>query len=66
VILDFVHGRVGQSNSPDAAWKELRELKAVREGRIYPVNEDYVPHASQRMAQTAELFARLIHNRRFP
>ena len=29
--------------------------------RVYGVNEDFVPHASQRIVQTAELFARLIH-----
>ena len=39
----------------------MPELKAVRTGRVYGVNEDYVPHASQRMVQTAELFARLLH-----
>jgi ABC-type Fe3+-hydroxamate transport system substrate-binding protein len=43
------------------AWKEMPELKAVRAGQVHGVNEDYVPHASQRVAQTAELFARLIH-----
>jgi iron complex transport system substrate-binding protein len=69
VILDFVHGRVGPDLSPasqTSGWQELPELKAVRQRRIYPVNEDYVPHASQRMVQTAELFVRLIHNRRSP
>ncbi len=64
VILDFVHGV--HTHSPSTAWQELPELRAVREHHVYPVNEDYVPHASQRMVQTAELFARLIHNRRFP
>jgi iron complex transport system substrate-binding protein len=64
VILDFVHG--AHTHSLSAAWQELPELRAVRLRRVYPVNEDYVPHASQRMVQTAELFARLIHNRRFP
>jgi ABC-type Fe3+-hydroxamate transport system substrate-binding protein len=39
----------------------MSELKAVRAGRVLGVNEDYVPHASQRIVQTAELFARLIH-----
>jgi iron complex transport system substrate-binding protein len=66
-ILDFVHGRAGPDLSPikqTSAWQELPELKPVRQRRVYPVNEDYVPHASQRMVQTAELFARLIHNRR--
>jgi iron complex transport system substrate-binding protein len=69
VILDFVHGRAGPDLPPDnqtSAWQGLPELKAVRQRLVYAVNEEYVPHASQRMVQTAELFARLIHNRRFP
>ena len=42
-------------------WRDMPELKAVREHRVYAVNEDFVPHASQRMVQTAELFAQRIH-----
>jgi iron complex transport system substrate-binding protein len=62
VILDFVHGAVGRfSGDLMDAWREMPELKAVRGGRVRAVNEDYVPHASQRMVQTAELFLRLIH-----
>jgi iron complex transport system substrate-binding protein len=62
LILDFIHGVKSRfSGDPMEAWSEMPELKAVRDRRIYGVNEDYVPHASQRMVQTAELFARLIH-----
>ncbi len=62
IILDFIHGVKSRlSGDPMEAWSEMPELKAVRARRIYGVNEDYVPHASQRMVQTAELFARLIH-----
>jgi len=62
VILDFVHGADSRfAGNPTEAWREMPELKAVRAGRVYAVNEDYVPHASQRMVQTAQLFARLIH-----
>jgi len=62
VILDFTHGAVGPfAGNPMEAWREMPELKAVRTHRVSAVNEDYVPHASQRMVQTAELFARLIH-----
>ncbi|MBV9762820.1 MAG: ABC transporter substrate-binding protein [Acidobacteriaceae bacterium] len=65
IILDFVHGFTGRfSADPVAAWNEMPELKAVREHRVYSVSEDFVPHASQRMVQTAELFARLIHPER--
>ena len=62
VILDFVHGEVGRfTGDPMEAWREMPELKAVSARRVHGVNEDYVPHASQRIVQTAELFARLIH-----
>jgi iron complex transport system substrate-binding protein len=61
-ILDFTHGAVGRfTGDPMEAWKEMPELKAVRTHRVCEVNEDYVPHASQRIVQTAELFLRLIH-----
>lgn len=62
IILDFVHNPQSRlAGDPMEAWRELPELKAVRTGRVVPVNEDFVPHASQRIVQTAELFARLIH-----
>jgi iron complex transport system substrate-binding protein len=62
VVLDFTHGATGRfAGNPMDAWKEMPELKAVRTHRVYAVNEEYVPHASQRMVLTAELFARLIH-----
>jgi iron complex transport system substrate-binding protein len=62
VILDFIHGVSTRfAGDPLEAWHDLPELKAVRNHRVYGVNEDYVPHASQRIVQTAELFARLIH-----
>jgi iron complex transport system substrate-binding protein len=59
VILDFIHGtKIG---NPMDAWTEMPELQAVRGRRVHGVNEDYVPRASQRIVQTAQLFARLIH-----
>ena len=62
VILDSVHGAEGAfAADPLEAWSEMPELKAVRTHRVRGVSEDYVIHASQRMVQTAELFARLIH-----
>jgi iron complex transport system substrate-binding protein len=62
IILDFIHGaRSRFAGDPMEAWHEMPELKAVRRHRIQGVNEDFVPHASQRIVQTAELFAKLIH-----
>jgi len=61
IILDFIHGVKSRfSGDPLEAWSEMPELKAVRTRRVYGVNQDYVPHASQRMVETAELFVRLI------
>jgi iron complex transport system substrate-binding protein len=62
IILDFVHGpKSNLAGDPLDAWRDLPELKAVREHRVLGVNADYVPHASQRILLTAELFTRLIH-----
>ena len=62
VILDFIHGTDSRfARDALAAWQEMPELKAVRAHRVYGVNEDYVPHNSQRIVDTAALFARLIH-----
>ncbi len=62
IILDFIHGAQSRfAGDPMEAWSEIPELKAVRTRRVRGVNEDYVPHASQRIVETAELFARLIH-----
>jgi len=62
VILDFMQGPKSRfAGDPLEAWRELPELKAVRQHRVCSVDQDFVPHASQRMVQTAELFARLIH-----
>ena len=62
IILDFVHGpKSSLAGDPLEAWRELPEMKAVREHRVIGVSADYVPHASQRIVQTAELFVKLIH-----
>jgi iron complex transport system substrate-binding protein len=62
IILDFIHGPSSRfAGNPVEAWRDMPELKAVREHRVYGVNEDFVPHASQRIVLTAELFAKLIH-----
>jgi len=62
IILDFIHGPQSRlAGDPVEAWSQMPELKAVLGHRIHGVNQDFVPHASQRIAQTAELFAKLIH-----
>jgi iron complex transport system substrate-binding protein len=62
IVLDIMPA--SQNNSgphPEAAWRELPEVNAVRRGRVYVVREEFVPHASQMVARTAVLFARLLH-----
>jgi len=62
VILDFVHGTPSRfAANPIEAWNEMPELRAVKTHQVHGVNEDFVPHASQRITETARLFARLIH-----
>lgn len=62
IILDFLQAPKSRfAGNPMDAWDEMPELKAVRTHHLYEVNEDFVPHASQRMVQTAELFAKRIH-----
>ncbi|HLJ48430.1 MAG TPA: ABC transporter substrate-binding protein [Bryobacteraceae bacterium] len=62
LVVDFVHGskdRMGED--PQAVWRDLHELRAVRDGRVYPVRDDFLPHASQLVDKTAELFAHILH-----
>ncbi len=62
IIIDLMPGSKGQyADDPQAAWRDLPELKAVQLGKVYQVKEDFVPHASQMIAKTAVLFARLLH-----
>ncbi|HXP89060.1 MAG TPA: helical backbone metal receptor [Bryobacteraceae bacterium] len=69
-ILDFIPANSGGAGGgpggrlagdPLQAWSGMPELKAVRNHQIRVVSEDYVVHSSQRMVETAQLFARLIH-----
>lgn len=66
VVIDMVQGAKGPfAEEPVAIWSELKEIQAVRRGRVHPVREMFVLHASQFVAQTAELFARLLHPEEF-
>jgi len=67
IVIDFVHGtnsRLGED--AQAVWRDLPELRAVREGHVYPVHDEFIPHPSQLVADTAELFFRLIHPQAMP
>ncbi len=62
VILDIEPGSQANAGAhPEAAWRELPEIGAVRRGRVYIVRDEFVPHDSQMIAKTAALFARLLH-----
>jgi ABC-type Fe3+-hydroxamate transport system substrate-binding protein len=62
IILDLSHNETGRfAADPKEAWKALPQLRAVRNGRVYCLPQDFVLHASQRIVNTAELFARTIH-----
>lgn len=62
VIIDMVQGSQGRlSEDPRAVWGELSKVRAVRDGRIYPVREESVLHPSQFVGDTARRFAEIIH-----
>ncbi len=62
IIIDMIQGQKGAySEDPQAVWRELPELKAVAEGRVFPIRETSVLHPSQFVADSAERFARVIH-----
>ena len=62
VVIDMVQGAKGAfAEEPVGVWSELKEIRAVRRGRVHPVRQMFVLHASQFVAQTAELFSQLIH-----
>lgn len=62
IVIDLVPGAKGPlAGDPLVAWQDLPELKAVQFGRVHEVKEDFVPHASQMIARTVVLFARLLH-----
>jgi iron complex transport system substrate-binding protein len=67
VILDMVHGSKGSfGEHPEAVWQDLPELRAVREGHVYPIRDEFIPHASQFVVDTAKLLAHLLHPNEFP
>jgi iron complex transport system substrate-binding protein len=62
IILDVMASPENANDPhPEAAWRELPELNAVRNGRVHIVRDSFVPHDSQMIAKTAVAFARLIH-----
>jgi len=68
VILDLMmHKEAAGGYGEDtlAVWKELPTLRAVREGRVYPVRDETVLHPSHLVGDSARKFAELIHPEAF-
>jgi iron complex transport system substrate-binding protein len=67
VVLDLMmHKEAGNFDEDTlAVWKELPTLRAVREGRVYPVRDETVLHPSQLVGDSARRFAELIHPEAF-
>jgi ABC-type Fe3+-hydroxamate transport system substrate-binding protein len=67
VVLDLMMQKPAGGLAEDtlAVWKELPTLRAVREGRIYPVRDETVLHPSQLVGDSARKFAELIHPEAF-
>ena len=63
VVLDLMMGNPAGGLAEDtlAVWRELPTLRAVREGRVYPVRDQTVLHPSQLVGESARRFAELIH-----
>jgi iron complex transport system substrate-binding protein len=67
VVLDLMMHKESGSYGEDtlAVWRELPSLRAVREGRVYPVRDETVLHPSQLVGASARKFAELIHPEAF-
>ncbi|MBA3442571.1 MAG: ABC transporter substrate-binding protein [Pyrinomonadaceae bacterium] len=67
IIIDMVQGAEGRlGEDPQAVWRELPQIEAVRAARIYPMRDASVLHPSQFVGSTAERFAEVIHPELFP
>jgi iron complex transport system substrate-binding protein len=67
VVLDLMmHKEAGAFDEDTlAVWKELPTLRAVRDGRVYPVRDETVLHPSHLVGGSARKFAELIHPEAF-
>ena len=62
IIIDMIQGVPGRftENSMDV-WGQIPSLTAVQTDRVHSIRDTSVLHPSQRVAQTARLFAEIIH-----
>ncbi len=62
VIIDLVHSSESRlAENRAEVWNDLPELKAVRARHIYSVDDEFVPHPSQFVVHTAEVFEHILH-----
>ena len=63
VIIDLEQNTTGNRLAEDtqAVWRELSQVKAVRDGRVYAVRDTSVLHPSQFVGDAARKFAALLH-----
>lgn len=67
VVIDIIPAAEGGGDAnPTAPWRELAEVRAVRDGRVYVLREPLLTHPSQFVGYTARAFAHLIHPEAFP
>lgn len=66
VIIDMAQSPQGKfAEDPQAVWRELPTVKAVREGRVYSLRETSLLHPSQFVGDSARRFAEIIHPETF-
>lgn len=62
IIFDMLQTGDGQlAENTQEVWKELSQVRAVREGRVYSLRDESMLHPSQFVGDTARKFAELIH-----
>lgn len=66
VIIDMVQSPQGQfAEDPQAVWRELPTVRAVRDRRIHQIRDTSMIHPSQFVGDSARHFAELIHPEAF-
>lgn len=66
IIFDMLQTGDGKlAENTQEVWKELAQVRAVREGRVYSLRDESMLHPSQFVGDTARKFAQLIHPQAF-
>jgi iron complex transport system substrate-binding protein len=66
IIFDMLQTGDGKlAENVQEVWKELAEVRAVRDGRVYSLRDESMLHPSQFVGDTARKFAELIHPQAF-